>query len=99
MLRNNSLNRRPYPGRMGERLKFLLSKSGLLTFLVGAGDYPKVDFLDVREIAIKDEEWKVARIDYRLNNQRYVLPVLAPEQGGLHPAWPGDSYSLIDNIP
>lgn len=59
MLRNNSLNRRPYPEGMGERLKFLSNKSGLLTFLVGAGDYPKVDFLDVREIAIKTRNGKL----------------------------------------
>lgn len=99
VLRDNSFNHKPYPEGMRERLKFLSNKSGLLTFLVGAGDYPKVDFLDVREIAIKDEEWKVARIDYLLNNQRYVLPVLATEQGwSFHRAWPGNSYNLIDNI-
>lgn len=97
--RDNSFNKKPYPKGIEDRLKYLSDKSGLLTHLFGGETYPRTHFLDVREIAIKDEEWKIARIDYRLNEQSYTLPLFANKEGWtIHRAWEGGSYSLVDDV-
>ena len=69
-----SFKKDPIPKETQGRLEYLSSKSGLIEHLL-EGEVPEgVTFLDVQAIVIEDDDWKAARLDYRLGNEAHVLP-------------------------
>jgi len=43
-----------------------------------------VTFLDVQAIVIENDNWKAARLDYRLGNEEHVLPLFVTDGAWLH---------------
>ena len=77
----------------GDRLQYLSQRSGLLDHLL-AGKVPdRVVLLDVTDIAIKDDNWDAARLQYRLGSDERIVPLFV-SNGVWVPSkpWAIDSY-------
>lgn len=89
----------PLPEGTKDRLHDLSSQSGLLEHLL-EGDIPdEVTYLDVQEIVFEDDNWKAARLDYRLGDEQAVLPLFLSDGAWLpNRRWTGHSYRQIENV-
>jgi hypothetical protein len=67
------------PNSAKERLQYVSVTSGLLRHLL-EGDVPEdVTFIDIKAIAIEDDNWKDAKIDYRIGAEEHVLPLFSTD--------------------
>jgi hypothetical protein len=72
--------RDPIPSQTKGRLEYLSSTSGLLVHLLGEDAPDHVTFLDVKAIVIEDDQWKAARLDYRLGKDEYCMPLFITDR-------------------
>ncbi len=81
------------------RLDYLSSTSGLLEHLLEGKVPDGVRFLDVQAIVIEDDNWKAARLDYRLGNEEYVLPLFITDGAWLpNRRWTERAYRDVGNV-
>ena len=94
-----SFEKEPIPEGTKGRLNYLSAKSGLLGHLLDGKIPDSVVFLDINAIVIEDDNWKAARLDYRLGDEKQVLPLFITDEAWLpNRPWTERAYRDIGNV-
>ncbi len=89
----------PIPEKTRARIAFLTKTSGLLQFLLGGRPPAQVVFLEIDAVVIEDDNWNAARLDYRLGNQAWVLPLFwTNEKWRSNRPWNEQAYRDLGNV-
>lgn len=94
-----SFKKEPIPKETRGRLQYISTKSGLLAYLLNGKVPEHVLFLEVNAIAIEDDHWNAARLDYRIGDEEMILPLFFTDGTwrANHP-WTERAYRNIGNI-